>query len=46
MKHLILIDIELSNWKAQNVKVDFSDKSTTITGWCGSGKTAIYKAWC
>lgn len=46
MKQLILIDIELSNWKAQNVKVDFSDKSTTITGWCGSGKTAIYKAWC
>ena len=46
MKHLILKDIELSNWKAQNVKVDFSDKVTKITGWCGSGKTAIYKAWC
>ena len=45
MKHLILIDIELSNRKAKNVKVDFSDKSTTITGWSGSGRSAIYKAW-
>ena len=46
MNHLILKSIELSNWKAQNVKVDFSESVTKITGWCGSGKTAIYKAWC
>lgn len=46
MKKVTLKTIVLSDWKAQNISVDFFEKENVITGDNGAGKTSIKKAWC
>ena len=44
MKKVILKQIRLQNWRAQNTVVDFSDHTTEISGMNQSGKSTIYNA--
>ena len=44
MKKAILKYIKLENWRAQNMRVDFSENKTVIKGRNESGKSTIYNA--
>ena len=44
MKNVILKYIKLENWRAQNMRVDFSENKTVIKGRNESGKSTIYNA--
>lgn len=44
MKKVILKQIKLENWRAQNMMIDFSGKTTEIAGRNQSGKSTIYNA--
>ena len=44
MKKVILKQIRLQNWRAQNNVIDFSDNTTEIIGKNQSGKSTIYNA--
>lgn len=46
MKKVTIKKITLSEWKAQNISVEFSENENIITGDNGTGKTSIKKAWC
>lgn len=45
MRNLILKQIKLKDWRAQNICVDFSDKRTVIKARNGMGKTSVMNAW-
>lgn len=44
MKNVILKYIKIENWRAQNMRVDFSENKTVIKGKNESGKSTIYNA--
>lgn len=44
MKNVILKYIKIENWRAQNMRVDFSENKTVIKGRNESGKSTIYNA--
>ena len=46
MKKVTLKNITLSEWKAQNLSLDFYPNENVITGDNGAGKTSVKKAWC
>lgn len=45
MKKIELKKLTLSNWRGQNVKIEFNEECTTIKGQNGKGKTSIMSAW-
>jgi predicted ATP-binding protein involved in virulence len=45
MKKIELKKLSLSNWRGQNVKIEFNEECTTIKGQNGKGKTSIMSAW-
>ena len=45
MKKIELKKLALSNWRGQNVKIEFNEECTTIKGKNGKGKTSIMSAW-
>lgn len=44
MKNVFLKYIKIENWRAQNMRVDFSENKTVIKGKNESGKSTIYNA--
>ena len=44
-KKIILKRLVLSNWKSLNLDVKFNDKSTSVSGRNGIGKSSLQSAW-
>lgn len=46
IKKVILQNLTISNWRGQNIIVNFNDTTTTIKGKNGCGKSTLMEAWC